>query len=121
MAEYEKALEIDPQSSEAQNNLAWTMATCPETSLRNGNKAIELAGRADRLSKGGDPNILGTLAAAYAEAGRFSEAITTAGRALQLAAAQKNTAVVDVLQLQIKLYRAGFPFRDTLLRKRDGF
>jgi tetratricopeptide (TPR) repeat protein len=113
MAEYEKALEIDPQFTDAQNNLAWAMATGPEASLRNGNKAVELAERADQLSMGGDPNIAGTLAAAYAEAGRFSKAITTAKRAMQLALAQKDTAMVDALQIQIKLYKAGFPFRDT--------
>jgi Flp pilus assembly protein TadD len=113
MAEYEKALEINPQYADAQNNLAWTMATGPEVSLRNGNKAIELAEKADQLSKGGDPNIAGTLAAAYAEAGRFSEAITTVERAMQLATVQKNTAMVDALQIQIKAYKAGIPFRDT--------
>jgi protein O-mannosyl-transferase len=113
MSEYEKALEINPQFADAQNNLAWALATCPEAALRNGTKAVELAEKADRLSKGEDPNIIGTLAAAYAEARRFSEAIATAERAMLLASAKKNTAMADALQRQIKSYKAGFPFRDT--------
>ena len=112
MAEYEKALEINPHYTEAQNNLAWAMATCPESKLRDGNKAVELAEQADQLTKSKDPNIGGTLAAAYAEAGRFSEAITTARRAMQVALTLKNTAVIDALQRQIKSYQAGFPFRE---------
>jgi hypothetical protein len=56
--------------------------------------------------------MIGTLAAAYAEAGRFSEAITTAERAMKLATTQKNSAMIDALQIQIKSYKAGFPFRE---------
>ena len=51
-----------------------------------------------------------TLAAAYAEAGRFPEAITTAQRALQLAAGQNNAALVAALEAQFKLYQAGSAF-----------
>ena len=56
--------------------------------------------------------ILRTLAAAYAEGGRFAEAVTAAQRALQLADAQSNAALADTLRSQIKLYQAGSPFRD---------
>jgi hypothetical protein len=52
------------------------------------------------------------LAAAYAEAGRFPEAVETAKRALALAAAQNKTAEADRLRRQITLYQAGFPYRD---------
>jgi tetratricopeptide (TPR) repeat protein len=119
MAEYEKALEINPQFADAQNNLAWALATSPDAGLRNGNKAIELAELADQLFKGKNPNIIGTLAAAYAEAWRFSKAATTAERAIRLATAQKNTGMVDALQIQIKSFRAGFPFRDTGTNERS--
>jgi hypothetical protein len=74
-----------------------------------------LAKQADQLSGGRNPAILTTLAAGYAEAGRFPEAITTAQRALQLATAQTNAAVPNTLQLQIQLYQAGSPFRDSSL------
>jgi tetratricopeptide (TPR) repeat protein len=107
---YQTALEITPDFAEAQKNLAWVLATCPQASLRNGNKAVELAQRANQLTGDGNPIVLGTLAAAYAEAGRFPEAVATAQRALQLAETQSNTALADGLRSQLKLYQAGLPF-----------
>ncbi len=110
---YQKALEIKPDYVEVQNNLAWVLATCPQVSLRNGIEAARLAERANQLTGGKNPVILCTLAAAYAEAGRFPEAIETAQRAIQLAEAQSNTALAGALQSQLKLYQAGIPFHDT--------
>jgi tetratricopeptide (TPR) repeat protein len=106
----QKALQIKPDFAEAQNNLAWVLATCPQASLRNGNKAVELAQRANQLTGDGNPAVLGTLAAAYAEAGRFPEAVETAQRALQLAETQSNTALAEAIRSQMKLYQAGLPF-----------
>ena len=60
-----------------------------------------------------NPAILGTLAAAYAEAGRFPEALATAQHALELATAQTNTAQMDILRANIALYQARLPLRDT--------
>ncbi len=110
IAHFQKALQIKPDFAEAQNNLAWVLATCPQASLRNGNKAVELAQRANQLTGDGNPVVLGTLAAAYAEAGRFPEAVETAQRALQLAERQSNTALADAIRSQLKLYQAGLPF-----------
>jgi tetratricopeptide (TPR) repeat protein len=107
---FQKALQIKPDSAKAQNNLAWVLATALQASLRNGNKAVELAQRANQLTGDGNPVVLGTLAAAYAEAGRFPEAVATAQRALQLAETQSNPALADALRSQMKLYQAGFPF-----------
>jgi tetratricopeptide (TPR) repeat protein len=110
IAHFQKALQIKPDYAEAQNDLAWVLAACPQASLRNGNKAVELALRANQLTDNGNPIFLGTLAAAYAEAGRFPEAVATAQRALQLAGTQSNTALANAIQSQIKLYQAGIPF-----------
>ena len=96
----------------AQNSLAWLLATCPEASLRDGGKAIELAKQADQLSGGNHPEILDTLAAAYAEAGRYPEAVETARRALSLIATQNNQPVVDALQMRLKLYEANSPYHE---------
>ena len=93
--------------------MAWKLATSPETSIRDGVKAVALAEQAVRLSGGKEPMIIRALAAAYAEAGRFSEAIETAQHAQELAAQQGNTELADVLVMHIKLYQAGTPFRDT--------
>ncbi len=107
---YQKALQIEPDNAEAQNNLAWVLATCPQASLRNGGKAVELARRANQLTGDGNPVVLGTLAAAYAEAGRFPEAVATAQRALQVAGTQSNTALAEAIRSQLKRYQAGLPF-----------
>ncbi|HZM03713.1 MAG TPA: hypothetical protein VFC44_11940 [Candidatus Saccharimonadales bacterium] len=79
--------------------------------LRNGGKATALAQRANELDRG-NPIILRTLAAAYAETGKFKEAIETAQSALSLAVAQGNTRLSNTLEAQIKLHQAGLPMRD---------
>jgi hypothetical protein len=53
------------------------------------------------------------LAAAYAEGGRFDQAIAVAQRAMDLATGQNNAAMVAALKEQLKRYEAGSPFRDT--------
>ena len=82
---------------------------CPEASLRDGNKAVELARQANGLTGGENPIILHTLAAAYAEAGRFSEAVETAQHAMRLAEAQSNAVLAGQLQSELILYQAGSP------------
>jgi tetratricopeptide (TPR) repeat protein len=110
IAHFQQSLEIKPDQVEIQNNLAWLLATCPQASLRNGNQAVELAQRANQLTGNNNPNLLCTLAAAYAEAGRFSEAVETAQRALQLAETYSNPALADDIRSELKLYQAGVPF-----------
>jgi tetratricopeptide (TPR) repeat protein len=107
---YQEALRRQPSDPAIQNNMAWLLATCPEASLRDGRKAVELAQQADGLTGGKNPVILHTLAAALAEAGRFSEAVEIAQRALQLAEAQSKSTLGLALQSEIKLYQAGRPF-----------
>ena len=109
ISQYREALQIQPEDPGIQNNLAWLLATCSEASLRNGSKAVELARRANALTGGENPAILRTLAAAFAEAGRFPEAMETAQRALRLAGAQSNTGLAGALQSEMKLYKAGLP------------
>jgi Flp pilus assembly protein TadD len=111
-AHLETALKLQPDNARTLSNLAWVLATCPEASVRNGTKAIELAQRANQLSDGQDPVVLRALAAACAEGGRFAEAVTAARRALQLANAHSNAPLADTLRSQLKLYQAGSPFRD---------
>jgi tetratricopeptide (TPR) repeat protein len=114
--QFQRALALQPGLEEAQSDLAhiaWLLATSPDPSIRNGTKAVELAEQTDRLSSGRNPAMAATLAAAYAEAGRFPEAITTAQRALQLATGQNNTALVADLEAELKLYQAGSPLHDT--------
>jgi tetratricopeptide (TPR) repeat protein len=112
ISQYEEALSILPDHILACNNLAWVLSTNPDSSLRNGARAVELARRADQNSGGGSPLIAGTLAAAYAEAGKFTEAIATVRRALQLANAENNSPMTGLLRTQLALYQAGSAYRD---------
>jgi tetratricopeptide (TPR) repeat protein len=112
IAQFQKVLELDPRHVTAYNNLAWLLATCPENSSRDGKKAVDLAQQAVQLSVGNSPEILDTLAAAYAEAGRFPKAIETARQALDLSTAQNNKPLAEVIQNQILLFEANSPYRE---------
>jgi len=115
IVQFQQALAIQPGFLDAQRNLAqiaWRLATGPDPSVRNSVKAVELAQQTDQLSGGKNPVIAATLAAAYAEAGRFPEAVVAAQRALRLASGQNNAALADVIEAQLKLYQAGAPFRE---------
>lgn len=109
---YRKALELNPEDLEAQNNLAWLLATSPRPEIRDGPKAVELAERADSLTHGASPIVAATLAAAYAESGRFAEAVKTARRAANLATARGQTERAAINLRQLALYESGSAFRD---------
>ena len=84
IAEYRLALDGNPDLLEPLAALAWTLATSPEASLRRPREAIQLAERAAMLTSGRDVTVLDALAAAYAAAGQFSDAVATEQRALDL-------------------------------------
>jgi tetratricopeptide (TPR) repeat protein len=109
---YHNALRIDPNDVHTLNGLALLRATCPQSAFRNGAEAVDLAQRAFRLSKEPEPSILDTLAAAYAEAGRFPEAVQTARRALELAKLQHNKTLAKSVTARIRLYEAATPYRE---------
>ena len=111
MGEWRSALAIDANYVTALFRMAQVLASNPNPSLRNGGEAVELAERAVKLTGGRQPAILDTLAAAYAEAGRFTEATATARRALALANQQKDAQLATGLSARIALYQAGTPFR----------
>ena len=110
--QYRYTLNLQPDQVEALNNLAWILAATPMDPLRNGAEAVRCAERACELTHHQEPVLLGTLAAAYAEAGRFQEAVSTAekARALALSAGQKEVAERNGKLLD--LYRAGRPYRE---------
>ena len=109
---YRKAIQLNPNFSEALNNLAWVLATDPDDRLRNGAEAVRLAERACELAHNCQPSFLGTLAAAYAECGRFPEAVTAGEKAERLATSAGLTAVAANNRQLLELYRAGKPYHE---------
>jgi len=110
--EWQKVLAIQPDNGNAMSNLAWVFATSPDQALRDGPKAVELAEQALRLSGGRIPILFRTLAAAYAESGRFSEAIQAAQQGIELANSQGNPGLATELKGNIALYQERQPLRD---------
>jgi protein O-mannosyl-transferase len=92
------------------NRLGWLLATSPEDDVRDSARAIELGEHAVRLTSRLDIVSLDTLAAAYAEAGRFDEAAAAAREALALA--ERRGTVDRALADRLWLYRSGRPFRE---------
>jgi protein O-mannosyl-transferase len=111
IANYEKALALAPEDPHSRINIAWVLATASDASIRDGAKAVEFAQKAVELSNTEDPKFLRALAAAYAEAGRFSEAIEAAQRGMEIATGQSNFQLANLLQGDIALYRGGLPLR----------
>ena len=112
IAQYREALRLNPNLAWALNNLAWVLAASSDDELRNGAEAVRLAEHACELTHDGEPLFVGTLAAAYAESGRFPEAVTTAEKAEQLATSAGLTAVAAKTRQLLELYRAGKPYHE---------
>ena len=115
IVQYRHALDLNPKMAKTLNNLALILATSSDDSLRNGAEAVHLAERACELTHHREPLLIGTLAAAYAEAGRFPEAVATAEKAVQLAIAAGLTAVAADNRQYLELYRAGKPYHESPL------
>ena len=109
---YRAALALEPPSPDILNNLAWLRATCAEAGVRDGAEAVRLSERACQLTGGKRTILVGTLAAAYAEAGRFAEAVATAQRACAQAAAAGDQALLARNEELLELYRAGRAYRE---------
>ncbi len=108
---YEQALRIKPDVPEVQNNLAWLLATLAPTDGGDPVRAVTLAERACALTGHQMAPYLDTLAAAYAAAGRFNDAIATAEKAIELARTAGLPQVVSEIESHIELYRSGHPYR----------
>ena len=106
------ATSLMPVEPVANNNLAWALATSPDANNRNGVRAVELAEDACQRTQFKQTIMVGTLAAAYAEAGRFDEAIATAQQACALAAQNGETNLLQRNQELLSVYQNHQPYRD---------
>jgi len=111
ISDINKALEINPSDAEAYNNLAWILATCPDAKYRDGTEAAELAQKSVDLVQ--HSQNLDTLAAAYAEAGKFEHAITTQEKAIaQLKKEGDAKKLIDEFIEHLNSYRNHKPWRE---------
>jgi tetratricopeptide (TPR) repeat protein len=108
---YERALQIKPDSVSALINLALIRATNADPHFRNGEDAVRLAERACAITGRDDVGCLDTLAAAFAEAGRFDDAVATAEQAATVARSAKEEAIADEILARAALYRDRRPYR----------
>jgi tetratricopeptide (TPR) repeat protein len=108
---YQEAIRLNPQDPGPYNNLAWIRATHPAPRLRDGAEGIALAEKAAELYGKKEPNLLDTLAAAYAEAGRFQEAVAALEEALSLAESAGRKELVQAFKKRLQAYEAGRPYR----------
>jgi len=112
IAEYRLALDANPDLLEPLAALAWTLATSPDAGLRQPAEAVRLAERAATLTNRRDVTVLDALAAAYASAGRFVDAVASEQFALDLVQAAGATAAAAPIRSRLELYRRKKPFRD---------
>ena len=107
---FKETLRVKPDWVEPMNSLAWLLATCEQTKFHNPAEAIQLAESACELTNNENPSFLDTLAASYAAAGKFPEAVTTAEKALKIAQSSLQRRLAEEIQNRLGLYKAGRPY-----------
>jgi tetratricopeptide (TPR) repeat protein len=110
--EYHKALYYRPALPGVLNNLAWLLATNEDPDIRDGGEAVRFAERACELTDHRVTVYIGTLAAAYAEAGRYPDAVRAAERACASARAANETDLLEKNTALLERYRAGQPYHE---------
>jgi Flp pilus assembly protein TadD len=105
-AEFTEALRLKPGFPLALNELAWLRAANPDERLRNGPEAVRLAESACQLTDYKQPVLLRTLSVAYAEAGRFEQALSTINKARALPQPQQRNQEAQEYQNLIDLFTA---------------
>jgi tetratricopeptide (TPR) repeat protein len=108
--DYDAAVRLEPRNPRCLENKAWLLATCPDPQFRDGKQAVELARTACELDDGRYPSQFAILAAAYAEAGQFEEAVRWQKKALADAAFVRVHG--ELARRQLKLYQNKKPFRE---------
>jgi len=103
---WEMALHLKGDQADLLNNLAYVIASQTDETLKDPKKAIQLANRACELTEFKKPGILDTLAVAYAADGRFTEAIETIQKAIELADPSDNQQLKDELKKHLQLYES---------------
>ncbi|MGC1274205.1 MAG: tetratricopeptide repeat protein [Planctomycetaceae bacterium] len=109
VADFEKVLQLNPDAILPRNNFAWYLSTLPEDTFRDGRRAVTLATEACDLSGWRQADCLGTLSAAYAECGKFVEALRLLERAITL---DSNGENAKTRQRMLDAFHRSEPYRD---------
>jgi len=107
-----EALRVNPEMIAAYNDLAWLLATSAEPKFRNGEEAVSMGEQACKKTSFSEPLFIGTLAAAYAEAGRFDDAVKTGEKARDLAEKMGLQEVARRNEELAGLYRQHKPYHE---------
>ena len=110
--EYRNVMNVKPNWAMAANSLAWVLATDENKKYRNGMEALRWAQVACKGDGRKNPEYLDTLAAAYAESGRYKSAVETAREGLDLARAASGTELAEELEQRLRIYESGKPFTE---------
>jgi tetratricopeptide (TPR) repeat protein len=116
VVQFKEALRLAPDNPAGLNDLAWLYASHPDARIRNGVEAVRLAERACELTSHKLAGFLDTLGAAYAEAGRFAEAIKTGEEAQAVALAANDRKLAEAAAQKLELYKTGKPYREERAR-----
>jgi WD40 repeat protein/serine/threonine protein kinase len=103
---YESAIEADPSYVLAYNHLAWLLATCPRAEVRDGVRAIKNATKACELTNWKNYSHISILAAAYAEAGDFEQAVKRQQEVIELLTEEERSRHQLIFEARLKLYQA---------------
>ena len=104
-------LRSQPNQPQVLSRLAWILATAPQAPVRSGKEAVALAEKAAQLTARHDVGVLNSLAAAYAETGRYAEAVEVAQQALTLSSAAGPPTLVAGIRECLDCYRGNKPYR----------
>jgi tetratricopeptide (TPR) repeat protein len=116
LSKLREAAKQNPARADFLNDLAWFLATTPYSRLRNGAEAVQLAERACQLTHYQSAAAINTLAAAYAEAGHFEEAITNAQLASSMALKSGDEALLHKSERMLNLFQLHRPYHETVKR-----
>lgn len=118
LVEFEKSLGTNAKQPGLLNLVAWILATCPDEKFRDGPKAVRFAEKLNGMSPVASPLHLHTLAASYAEVGRYADALQVADKALALASAQDDKNMINAIRQERAFYVSQTPVRDAGILQR---